>query len=141
MKTGVKVLFGSQPMLFQNSRDRIPVEPLDANRKVIDQSRRAFVVERDDGSSHPKPHDLVRFVFTYHRQTEHILIKRRRARQVCDLNADVVNLCPLKTAVLRSGCGRHTRSAGEHRETLNQFPACESPCSKRFTRLETMASM
>ena len=131
MKPGVQVLFGSQPVLFQNSRYRFPVEPLDANRIVIDQSRRAFVVERDDGSYHPKPHDLVRFVLTHHGQTEHILIEGRRSRQVCNLNADVVDLGPFETTVLHRS-RRHTRSAGEHRETVNQFPAGESAGFEAF---------
>ena len=106
MKTGVQVVFRRSSPFVQLARDDFPIEPLDADRKVIHQASGALVMERNQNLSRPETHNLVRLVLTHNRQAEHPLIKGNGTRQITDLDAHVVNLSPLDAGLLRksSGC-------------------------------------
>ena len=75
MKSGVNVLFWSQPMLLQVARHGFLVERFNANRVVVHQAGWTLVVKRNACFWSPESHDLVGFVFTHHRHAEYSLIK------------------------------------------------------------------
>ena len=54
-------------MLLQVPRHRFLVEGVDADREVVYQGGRTFVVERHARFGQPKPYDFVRLILTHDR--------------------------------------------------------------------------
>src|SRR5712691_7171231 len=90
MKPRVEVLFRICPARFEFPRHSFLVELLDADREVIHYTSGTLVVERNQSLPYSEAHDLVGLVFTHHRQSEHLLVKGNRTRQIAHLNAHVV---------------------------------------------------
>ena len=92
MKSGVDVFFRSQAAALEFLGHGFLVELLDAEGEMVHEAGRTFVVKRDYRFRSSHADDLVRFILTHDRQAEDIAVKRDRLRQICDLNADVIDL-------------------------------------------------
>ena len=68
MKPGVKILLCIYPTLLQDPRDRLSVEPVNADGEMIDQAGRALVVEGDEHLRRSETYDLVGLVLIQDRQ-------------------------------------------------------------------------
>ena len=123
VQAGIVALQWSRTTLLQIAYSGFLAETGYPDRKVIHNSGRASMVQRDQHLGVTKANDFARLLLANDGETEHFLIKIDGTLQVRDMNADVVDVRGLEIDVFLGGGGRSARS--QDRETSNQFSTAE----------------
>src|SRR5207248_5936936 len=92
VETGIIALRRSRSTLCKITRIRLRVETRNPDREVIDQCRTSAIIERDQHARIAQANDALRLVLADHSEPEHLLIKSGGPLQVCDVNADMVDI-------------------------------------------------
>src|SRR5262245_61032581 len=123
MKPELHILLRRQAVLLQLLVGDVPVEILDANREVIDDTRWTLVAKRYHRPLHPQAEDLIRLVLADKCHPEDTFVERGRSLQVVHENRHVVDPRATEAAWLRGLDTRGARHPDERRDSLNQLPA------------------